>query len=214
MARKKLKRFAEIKQFDNVLIMPSRRPAGGLWSSHFKNKNPLVVELGCGAGTYVIELAKKFPKKNFIGVDLKRDRLWRGACKANDEQLKNVAFLNCKIENLLDYFAKDEVSEIWITFPDPFPKPSRAGRRLSSERFMKMYKEVIKKRGKIHLKTDSLPLFNFSKKTFQDCGVKIDREIRDMYSKNTLPPILKFQTHYEKKFLQEGRKIYYLRAIL
>ncbi|MFA5821290.1 MAG: tRNA (guanosine(46)-N7)-methyltransferase TrmB [Candidatus Gracilibacteria bacterium] len=204
MTRKKLKRFAEIKKFKNVFQKKGK---------YFKNKNPVVLELGCGAGHYTLALAEKFPKKNFIGVDRKGDRIWQAARKALAEKRKNTAFINGYIERLGEYFKKDEVSEIWITFPDPYPKPSRAGHRLTAPKFLEIYKKLFgEKGGTIHLKTDALKLFEYSLEMLKKNGFKVVEEIRDLHSKKKIGELLKIRTLYEEKFIKEGRKIYYLRA--
>ncbi len=204
MTRKKLKRFAEIKTFKNVFQKKGK---------YFKNKNPVVLELGCGAGHYTLALAEKFPKKNFIGMDRKGDRIWQAAKKALTEKRKNIAFVNGYIERLGEYFKKGDVSEIWITFPDPYPKPSREGHRLTAPKFLESYKKLFgKKDGMIHLKTDSLKLFEYSLEILKKNEFKIVEEIRDLHSKKKIGELLKIRTLYEERFIKEGRKIYYLCA--
>jgi len=220
MGRSKLKKFAEIKTFENVFNCES--DIKGKWTKNFfKNKNPIVLELGCGQGHYTVALAQKFPNKNFIGIDRKGNRIWGAAKKAIQEKWNNIAFLNINIETLEKFFEKNEVDEIWITFPDPYPKPSKAGRRLSSSRFLDIYRGVIKKNGIIHLKTDSLKLFDFSVETVKKEKCKILEEMRDIHSKESmknrdieLKDLLDIKTFYEDKFMKEGRSIYYLRFSL
>ncbi len=204
MTRKKLKRFAEIKTFKNVFQKRAK---------YFKNKNPVVLELGCGAGYYTLALAGKFPKKNFIGMDRKGDRIWQAAKKATTGKQKNAVFINGYIERLGEYFKKGDVSEIWITFPDPYPKPSRAGHRLTAPNFLESYKKLFgEKGGIIHLKTDALKLFEYSLEMLKKNGFKIVEEIRDLHSRNKIGELLKIRTLYEERFVKEGREIYYLCA--
>ena len=164
MGKDKLRRFAEVETFANVLQLDEGKPLRGQWSKeHFKNNNPVVLELACGKGEYTVNLAQLFPDKNFIGVDYKGNRIWRGAKTALEEGVHNVAFLRIQIENLLDYFAKGEVDEIWITFPDPQPQLSREKKRLTSPRFLEKYIEVLKPGGYVNLKTDKI-IGHYSKK--------------------------------------------------
>ena len=144
MGKDKLRRFAEITEFDNVIELDDGKILKGNWSGkQFKNNNPIILELGCGKGEYTVNLAKLFPGINFIGIDYKGNRIWRGAKTALEENINNVAFLRIQIENLLDYFSKNEISEIWITFPDPQPQVSREKKRLTSPRFLIMYKAIL-----------------------------------------------------------------------
>lgn len=208
MAKRKLKKFAEITKFENVLEFPE--DVKGNWSSVFRNKNPIILELGCGKGEYTLELARKYPKKNFIGVDIKGERIWRGAKTALEEKLGNVVFLRIGIEVITNYFDKQEVEEIWITFPDPYPKNRQRKKRLMSPVFLKNYKEVLKPKGLIHLKTDELKFFNYTIQVLKSEKYKISKEIRDLYKNEVEDPSLKIQTTYEKMHLEDGRKIYYL----
>jgi tRNA (guanine-N7-)-methyltransferase len=157
MARRKLKHFAEMAALPNVLEYPENMP--GKWAEHFGNNNPLVLELGCGTGAYTISLAERYPDKNFIGVDIKGARMWHGATAAHQDGKTNVAFLRIVIENIAEYFAPNEVSEIWITFPDPHPREGKARKRLCSPRFHEIYRKFIQPVGKLHLKTDNQELF-------------------------------------------------------
>jgi len=213
MGRSKLKKFAEIKTFKNVFDYNSK--IKGKWhKSFFKNTNPIVLELGCGQGHYTVALSQKFPKKNFIGVDRKGNRIWGAAKKALNQKWNNVAFLNIHIENLENFFKKNEISEIWLTFPDPYSKPSKAARRLSSSRFLNIYREVMKNKGIIHLKTDNLPLFEFSIETAKKEKCKILKEIRNLHGQKKIPDLLQIKTFYEEKFMKEGKPIYYLKFSL
>src|SRR5690606_8800024 len=151
MGQKKLVRFAEIKTFPNVLQFPEKMK--GNWSKHFKNDNPVTLELACGKGEYAIGLATMFPQKNFIGIDIKGNRLWVGAKKALQFALNNVAFLRIQIDKISDYFDKNEVDEIWITFPDPQLRYSKMKKRLTHPQFLRSYQQILKPGGKINLKT-------------------------------------------------------------
>ncbi|MDP2642911.1 MAG: tRNA (guanosine(46)-N7)-methyltransferase TrmB [Candidatus Peregrinibacteria bacterium] len=219
MPRKKLKHFAELKTFGNTFETPEEK-AKISWGKYFGNKNPIVLELACGRGYYTIALGEKFPDKNFVGVDIKGHRIWSGAKKAFDAKMKNVAFIRHYIDELKSYFKKDEVDEIWITFPDPFPPAGKAKKRLTSPKFLEIYRKVLKPNGVIHLKTDNENLFKYSKKTMEGfccangkCGFKMEEVLSDVHSENPVPELLQITTHYESIFLKEGKKINYLRAI-
>lgn len=169
MAKRKLERFAAIETFSNVFqhVQTSHQISDfeqkGKWKeSVFKKENPLVLELGCGKGEYTIGMARAFKNKNFLGLDLKGNRIWRGAKTALDETLENAAFLRCRIENIEKAFDKNEVDEIWITFPDPQPQKTRERKRLTAPGFLKRYKNILKPNGKIHLKTDSFSLYSYT----------------------------------------------------
>lgn len=219
MSRRKLKHFAQLKTFGNTFETPEEK-AKISWTEYFENKNPIVLELACGRGYYTIALAEKFPDKNFVGVDIKGHRIWAGAKKAFDAKMKNVAFIRHYIDELKSYFDKDEVDEIWITFPDPFPREGKAKKRLTSPKFLEIYRKVLRPNGIIHLKTDNKDLFEYSKKTMESfgqskdkCGFKMEEVLYDIHAKNPVPELLQITTHYEGMFIEEGRKINYLRAI-
>jgi tRNA (guanine-N7-)-methyltransferase len=206
----KLQKFEALKTLPNVLEFPEN--IKGRWhSDFFKNDNPIVLELACGKGDYTLAMSKLFPNKNFIGIDIKGARIWKGAVIADDQLLSNVCFLRIYIEQLTDYFKKEEVSEIWITFPDPFIKKSKIRKRLTSERFLNMYNELLPENGKVHLKTDSALLYEFTLESIRAKNVNINMMSADIYSgpaeKNEL---LKIQTYYERMHLKEGRKIHYV----
>ena len=163
MGKDKLKRFAEIETFSNVLQLDAGKVYKGNWGANFfKNNNPVVLELACGKGEYTVNLAQMFPGKNFIGIDYKGNRIWRGAKTAIEDGVPNVAFLRMQIETLIEYFAPGEVDEIWITFPDPQPQLSREKKRLTSPRFLNMYQIVLKPGGAINLKTDNDGFYAYS----------------------------------------------------
>ena len=206
MARTKLRKIEGVGELENVFVKPEEMK--GKWAEWFGG-GEIVLELACAAGGYTLALAEKWPQRNFVGVDKKGDRIWRGAQKALADGQKNVAFVRCMIEHLDGYFAEGEVREIWITFPDPFSKPSRAGRRLTSERFLPKYKKILRNGGKVHLKTDDLPLFEYSVETAKEFGCGILEEVRDVHGQEVVPEILQIETYYEKKWKAMGRKIYY-----
>ena len=186
-------------------------PKGKWRSDIFKNDNPVVLELACGKGDYAIALAKKYPNKNFIGVDSKGARLFTGAKTAIDEKLNNVVFLRLKIENITNFFAENEVDEVWITFPDPFPKLRDAKRRLSAKSFLERYKSISKPEAILHFKTDDLPLHLFTKEMAEEFSPEIIYCREDIYSAPLVYEELNIQTYYEKKHLAIGRTINYIR---
>ena len=192
MAQKKLKRFAEIKNFQNVLEYPENM--GGKWKDIFNNNAPIVLELACGKGEYTIGLAQLYPVKNFIGVDIKGNRIWVGAKKALDTNLKNVAFLRTQIDKLTDYFAAAEVSEIWITFPDPQLRFSKMKKRLTHPKFLRLYKNILQQNGIVHLKTDSPDLYHFTKTVIELYQLKITEDKDDLYQEENISEALKIKT--------------------
>ena len=208
MAQKKLQRFADIKTFSNTLEYP--KDMQGKWTSFFKNDHPFILELACGRGEYTLGLAKLFPDKNFIGVDVKGNRMYIGAKKALDTNLSNAAFLRTQIEMLPDYFIKEEVDEIWITFPDPQLRTSKAKRRLTHPRFLRLYQQVLKQGGAIHLKTDSPALFNFTKHVIRMYGLLLLKADEDVYANVEIEDELKIKTHYESLDIAQSKKIFYL----
>jgi tRNA (guanine-N7-)-methyltransferase len=207
MGQKKLKRFAEIKTFANVLEYP--KDMQGKWNEFFKNKNPLVLELACGRGEYTVGLSRLYPNKNFMGVDIKGNRIYIGAKKCLDEKLINGAFLRTQIEMLPTYFNEAEVDEIWITFPDPQLRTSHAKKRLTHPRFLRLYQQLLKPNGVIHLKTDSPKLYAFTKRVIELYNlIKID-DCDDIYNKSNNEE-LKIKTHYESLDIAQSNKIFYL----
>ena len=180
----------------------------------FKNNNPISLELACGKGAYTIALAEKYPDINFIGVDMKGSRLWTGCVEARKRGLTNVAFLRIEILNLAHYFAKGEIDEIWITFPDPFLKNGKIRKRLTAARYLAVYKRVIKEGAPIHLKTDSNPLFDFSLKSLIENRYVIEEKIDDVYDDEKLHEDLYIKTNYEERHLADNRVIKYVRFSL
>lgn len=213
MPRKKLKRFAELATFPNVFYDPFAMK--GRWRElFFQNDHALTLELACGKGDYTLALARKFPEKNFIGVDAKGARLWTGAKTALLENLPNAAFLKGQIEQIALFFAEQEVQEIWITFPEPYPENAKAKKRLTAPRFLNEYRRILPPAGMIHLKTDDLALFNFSLKTVHAEGGVVHEALLDLYQTPGHGESTATQTTYERRYLSEGRTIKYLRFSL
>ena len=208
MAQKKLLRFAQIKTFANVLEYPQNMQ--GKWNQFFKNENPIILELACGRGEYTTGLASLYPHKNFIGIDIKGNRMYIGAKKALDANLHNAAFLRSQIEKITDYFAPGEIEEIWITFPDPQLRISKAKKRLTHPRFLRLYKEILKPSGTIHLKTDSPQLYRFTKSVIELYGLKIVEDLDDAYAAAFVKEPLKIKTHYESLDIAQSKKVHYL----
>jgi len=212
--KNKLARFAAIEDMDHVLQFP--KTIKGKWNSEFFEKDqPITLELACGGGEYTVALAERFPERNFIGVDIKGNRLFKGAKIVEEKSIKNAGFLRIHIEHLLEYFEEDEVSEIWITFPDPRPRPAKAKQRLTSSRYLDIYKVVLKKDGLINFKTDDPPLFEFSVETAKEYeGCKILQEIYDVYAPEITDELLHIKTHYERMHLKNGLKSHFLQLRL
>lgn len=208
MAQKKLFRFGEIKKFKNVLEYPN--DIKNKWSEFFGNKNPIVLELACGRGEYTIGLSKLFPEKNFIGVDVKGNRMYLGAKTALDQNLKNAAFLRTQIEMIDNYFGESEVDEIWITFPDPQLRLSKAKKRLTHPRFLRLYHKFLKPNGKINLKTDSPDLYNFTLDVITIYDFTIIENRDNLYSDLNINDSLKIKTHYEKMDIARSERTHFL----
>lgn len=224
--RNKLQKFAELLTFPNVYenFNPKEPQLHGLngapvslkgeWcAKHFQNDNPIVAELACGRGEYTLGMGRISPNRNFIGVDIKGARIWKGAGIALEEELENVAFLRTRIEQLHLFFEPGEISEIWITFPDPFLQKSKANRRLTAPRFLNTYKKLLRKDGLIHLKTDEPNLYEFTLETLQEYeGAQILYHSDDIYSLEELPmPELEIKTYYERMHLAAQKTIKYIR---
>lgn len=212
MGKDKLKRFAEVDTFSNVLQLDAGKEMKGKWANaFFKNHHPVVLELACGKGEYSVNLARMFSEKNFIGIDYKGNRIWRGAKTALEEGVNNVGFLRIQIENIPDYFAPGEVDEIWITFPDPQPQLSREKKRLTSPRFLEKYKEILKRGGAINLKTDNDGLHGYTAEKIEELGLKLHIKTEDLYHSPYADEVLSIKTYYEKKYLNDNKNINYLR---
>ena len=208
MGQKKLIRFKEIKTFPNVLEYPEGMQ--GKWREFFKNDHPVILELACGKGEYTIGLAQLYQDKNFIGVDIKGNRIWAGAKYAVDNKMANVAFLRTQIDKIDQYFNKDEVEEIWITFPDPYLRKSKSRKRLTHPKFLRMYNRFLKPAGFIHLKTDSPDLYHFTKTVISLYDLNIIYDINDLYKTEVLKEELKIKTHYETLDIAKSNTVFYL----
>lgn len=217
-SKNKLKRFNENEQFDNV-VQPTREELidnkfqlKGNWSREFfKNENPIVVELGCGKGEYSVALAKANLEKNFIGIDIKGARFWRGAKTGIEENIKNVGFIRTQIELVDHIFAENEVDEIWITFPDPQIKYKRTKHRLTNSEFLQKYKRILKPEGMVNLKTDSEFMHGYTLGLLNGEGHEVVQANHDVY-KNVYSPkeVTSIQTFYEKQYLEQGKRITYV----
>jgi tRNA (guanine-N7-)-methyltransferase len=212
VGKDKLRRFAEVDTFSNVLQLESGKALKGCWRDNFfKNDNPIVLELACGKGEYAVSMARLFPAKNFIGVDYKGNRIWRGAKTALEENIDNVAFLRIQIENILDYFGPLEVDEIWITFPDPQPQVSREKKRLTSPRFLGKYIEILRPGGFINLKTDNDGLHAYTAETIAALNLNLHIKTENLYHSPYADEVLCIKTYYEKKYLKDNKNISYLK---
>jgi tRNA (guanine-N7-)-methyltransferase len=216
-SKNKLKRFRENETFTNV-FQPTRDeifngfPLKGKWSSFFNNNHPIVLELGCGKGEYTIDLAKKNPDKNYIGIDIKGARFWRGAKTALEDNLSNVAFIRTQIELIENCFETNEISEIWITFPDPQIKYKRTKHRLTNPDFLKKYSQILQKDGVIHLKTDSEFLHGYTLGLLELPNHEVLYAHHNIYNNPHVPKdVIETQTFYEKQYLEKQKPITYLK---
>ncbi len=213
MGKNKLSKFADMATYENVFqytfetLQHEGFPLKGNWSEHFGNENPIVLELGCGKGEYTVGLAKLFSEKNFIGIDIKGARMWSGAKQALGENLHNAAFLRTHIELISHFFAENEVSEIWITFPDP--QMSKTNKRLTSTRFMREYANILKTDGIVHLKTDSNFLYTYTKAMVEVNHLQVLFDTNDLYNSGLEDNILQIQTFYEQQWRGRGLNIKY-----
>lgn len=221
MGKDKQRRFEENLTFKNMIqpefeeIFGKDHRLKGEWhKSFFGNAKPIVLELGCGRGEYTVALAGRYSENNYIGVDIKGARMWRGAKTATETGLANAAFLRTRIEFIESFFAEGEVDEIWITFPDPQPGRQRAKKRLTSPIFLQRYAKFLKPDGVIHLKTDSLMLHEFTKAVIQKNNLPLQICSSDIYHDGTADPELSIKTAYECKFLEQGMPITYLKFTL
>lgn len=217
-SKKKLRRFRENETFENVIqperdeVLKGNAGLSGNWISRFGNNNPIVLELGCGKGEYTIGLAQRNPNKNYIGIDIKGARLWRGAKTAIEKGMKNVLFLRTQIELIDLLFGQNEVTEIWITFPDPQIKYKRTKHRMTNSNFLKKYKAILVEDGEIHLKTDSEFIHGYTIGLLQGLGHEILYANHDVYRNEGSPAeVLELQTFYETQFLNLAKPITYLR---
>jgi len=211
VGKDKLRRFAEIATFSNVVELDAGKPYQGKWAADFfKNDKPLVLELACGKGEYAVNLATMFPGRNYLGVDYKGNRIWMGAKMALEGGVNNVGFLRIQIEQLLDYFAPGEIEEIWITFPDPQPQLGRERKRLTSPRFLEKYKRLLKPGGFVNLKTDNDNLHAYTVEKIAEHGLKLHIQTEDLYHSPYANEVLSIKTYYEKKYLKDNKNINYL----
>ena len=230
MGQKKLIKFAAIKEYNNVLEFP--QDMQGKWATFFdalkkgassieianlpitegklSSNIPLVLELACGRGEYAVGLGRMFPEQHFIGIDLKGNRIWKGASIANKDGLKNVAFVRSQIELTSNYFAKNEVDEIWITFPDPQLRWSKAKKRLTHPKFLRLYQQFLKKDGIVHLKTDSPLLYHFTLKVIEMYGLDLIYKTDHLYAEQNIDPRCLIKTYYEGLDIAQSNKIHYI----
>jgi len=220
MAKRKLKKFAEVSSFDNCFFLSFEQardgglPLKGKWNiDYFKNNNPIVLELGCGKGEYTVGLARRFPDKNFIGVDIKGNRIWTGAKTAIEEKRNNVAFIRTRIDFIDTCFAENEVDEIWITFPDPQPQKTRVRNRLTNMMFITRYQKILKEGGVVHLKTDNEPFYEYTREVVTENNLEVLDGTNDLYADTSQrdEALTSIKTYYEKKFSDLGFKICYLK---
>jgi len=208
MGQKKLIRFEAIKSFPNVLQYPEGM--AGKWHEFFQNQYPITLELACGKGEYAVALAKLYSGRNFVGVDLKGNRMYIGAKQCLEEKIQQVAFLRTQIEQIADYFATGEVEEIWITFPDPQLRISKAKKRLTHPKFLRLYQQILTKGGMIHLKTDSPVLYDFTKRVISMYGLHLHEDSDDVYGTEPIKKELAIKTYYESLDIAQSRRVYYL----
>jgi tRNA (guanine-N7-)-methyltransferase len=209
--KNKLAKFAEVSEFSNCFEY-DKDMAGNWKSSYFKNENPLTLELACGKGEYTIGLAERNPNKNFIGVDVKGNRIWKGASYAIERNLINVAFHRLQIGNITEYFGNSEINEIWITFPDPQPRKGKAKKRLTHPLFLEKYRRICEADAILNLKTDDTGFYEFTREVILQEGLELLEDSGDVYQWDDAPEELReIQTFYEQMWLAEGKKIKYLR---
>jgi len=217
-SKNKLKRFKENETFSNV-IQPTRDQVvnnlldlKGNWNAKFGNENPIVLELGCGKGEYTIGLARRNPNVNYIGIDIKGARFWRGAKTAIDDNLTNVYFIRTQIELIEYLFADHEISELWITFPDPQIKYKRTKHRMTNDVFLARYRKILSLEGVVHLKTDSEFMHGYTLGLCHGLGKEVEYANHNVYKNEGAPKeVLEIQTFYEKQYLEQGKPITYMR---
>jgi tRNA (guanine-N7-)-methyltransferase len=221
VGKNKLQRFAENLTFKNFFqytyadLQATGFPLKGKWhTDFFRNNNPIVLELGCGKGEYTVGLGEAYPDKNFIGIDIKGARMWRGLTTASQKQLANIAFVRTRIELIRYFFDQDEVSEIWITFPDPQPQNSRERKRLTAPRFLKTYQMFLKPGGLIHLKTDSLLLYMYTLEMIKLANHQLHYHVDNLYAVAEELDVKKIRTFYEQMWLDQGLSIKYIQFSL
>jgi tRNA (guanine-N7-)-methyltransferase len=208
MGQKKLMRFEELKTFSNVFQF--EKAMKGSWKKFFNNDHAITLELACGKGEYTVGLARLYPSRNFIGVDIKGNRLWVGAKKALKDSLHNVAFLRTEIDQLAEYFNENDIAEIWITFPDPHLRFSKGKKRLTHPKFLRLYQKILSPGGIIHLKTDSPHLYHFTKRVIEYCHCVLHRDDENVYAKENVTAELMIKTHYEGIDIANSNRVHYL----
>jgi tRNA (guanine-N7-)-methyltransferase len=218
LGKKKLSRFRELESLERVFQPPLEEIFGkdyhlkGRWCREvFGNDRALILELGCGKGEYTVGLARNYPQKNFMGLDIKGARIWTGAKTAQIEGMTNVAFLRTRVEFISSFFTRNEVDEIWITFPDPQEKRRRLKKRLPGAHFLNMYRAFLKDGGKVHLKTDNLQLYMDTLELVRFNDLPLEQYSTDVYNEDWSDEVISIQTYYEQSFLAEGTKINYIR---
>lgn len=208
MGQKKLIKFEEIKGFANVFEYPNEMK--GKWGEFFGNDNPIVLELACGKGEYTNGLAKLYPRLNFIGIDLKGNRIWRGAKNATASGLRNAAFIRSEIDLLGNYFEENDIAGIWLPFPDPYLRTAKIKKRLSHPKFLRIYQKLMIPGSSVHLKTDSPQLYRFTKNVIDVFDLELMQDVGDVHALSQLSPELEIITYYESLDIAESRKVHYL----
>ena len=208
MGKHKLERFEAIRSFANVFEYPPNMP--GNWHKHFGNDYPITLELGCGRGEYSVGLARLESKGNFIGMDIKGNRIWKGAKTALEEDLANVAFIRSQVEQVTAYFGPSEVQQIWVTFPDPQLRASKMKKRLTHPRFLRLYQQFLAADGVVNLKTDSPDLYTFTKAVIDLYGLTLVEDMDDVYGSGRATEILSIKTHYESLDIAKSQRVHYL----
>lgn len=210
MARRKELKKAQFRAFPNCFSQADHTI--GRWREIFGNDHPITFELGCGKAAFSYEMAQRHPDRNFVGVDLKMDRMWQPAKDALDAGIENIAFLFCHLMQLDEKVAANEADELWITFPDPYPKNRQAKHRMTNAPFLKLYQHVLRPGGRIHFKTDNLPLFHYSLEVFVRQGnLRMEELTFDLHADDRIDEEVKIMTHYERIFVEEGKMINYTR---
>jgi len=220
MGKNKLAKFADLETYPHVFQKPSTALQSGSsfslkgqWNEEFfKNNNPIVLELGCGKGEYTVGLAKMYPDKNFIGIDIKGARIWTGAKESLEKEMTNVAFLRTNIEMIQHFFAENEVSEIWLTFPDPQMK--KTTKRLTATNFMRLYQQILKQEALIHLKTDSNFMYTYTCEMVKSNSYPVRFSTNNLYNSGLIDTILEIKTFYEQQWIARGIDIKYIQFIL
>lgn len=213
--RTKTERYQDILSLPNVTDLHHYREGDhaavrGKWTKIFGNINPITLELGCGKGEYCLGLGSRYPGRNFLGLDIKGDRIWKGAMQALEAGLSNVRFMRTRIDHITNYFAPGEISEIWITFPDPYLKKSKTRKRLTHPVFLQRYAQILQQDGLIHLKTDSDRLYDFTLEVIDILDLPLKQQISDLYRLESIPGNLDIRTYYENQHVSVGRLIKYV----